>query len=164
MSYDENGKFLHIPAESRIISSDDVFDYMLNVRENNTEISSNVKKERDKYNRIKYMPTVKLTSMQDYDMLREQIIARKTSGRQYVYKNIGKELRLNSNGETALKYFYNKLKDDALFLLDEPENSLSPKFQIELAKMIKDMSAYCVVSLLLPHILRSCLLLKGLNI
>ena len=143
MSYDENGKFMHIPAESRIISSDDVFDYMLNVRENNTEISSNVKKERDKYNRIKYMQTVKLTSMQDYDMLREQIIARKTSGRQYVYKNIGKELRLNSNGETALKYFYNKLKDDALFLLDEPENSLSPKFQIELAEMIKDMSAYC---------------------
>ena len=38
MSYDENGKFMHIPAESRIISSDDVFDYMLNVRENNTDI------------------------------------------------------------------------------------------------------------------------------
>ena len=28
-------------------------------------------------------------------------------------------------------------------LLDEPENSLSPKFQIQLADMIKDMAKYC---------------------
>ena len=143
MGYDDEGDLLHIPNGSRIITSDDVFDYMLNVRDNNKDISSKVESTREKYVELKYKPSVKLHGLQDYEELRDQVIARKSSGRQYVYKNNGKEVILNSNGETALLFFYNKLVNDTLFLLDEPENSLSPKFQIELAEMIKSMAKNC---------------------
>lgn len=142
MAFDDEGDYLRVPNGSRIITSDDVFDYMLNVRVNNKDIAANVMATRKRHEELVFKKTVKMRGMQDYEDLRDQVIARKMSGRQYVYKENGKEVRLNSNGETALRFFYEKLKDDTLFLLDEPENSLSPKFQIELADMIKDMARY----------------------
>ena len=50
---------------------------------------------------------------------------------------------MNSNGETALRYFDERLKNDRLYCLDEPENSLSPKRQQELAAMLEQLSRYC---------------------
>ena len=44
-----------------------------------------------------------------------------------------------SNGETALMYFDNYLEPDALYLLDEPEVSLSPANQVKLAEKINEM-------------------------
>ena len=52
-------------------------------------------------------------------------------------------MKLNSNGETALQYFEQKLKNDTLYCLDEPENSMSPKMQLELVKMLEEMAHYC---------------------
>ena len=40
-------------------------------------------------------------------------------------------------------YFQKKLKNDTLYCLDEPENSMSPKMQLELVKMLEEMSHYC---------------------
>ncbi|MCT4584541.1 MAG: AAA family ATPase [Peptostreptococcaceae bacterium] len=48
-----------------------------------------------------------------------------------------------SNGETALKYFDYRFLEGKIYLLDEPENSLSPKFQLELMKLIIDCTYYC---------------------
>ena len=45
--------------------------------------------------------------------------------------------------ETALDYFENKLDNDCLYLLDEPENSLSPKYQMSLVKFIEKNARYC---------------------
>ena len=144
MGYDDEGDKLNVPNGSRIITSDDVFDYMLNVRVNNQDIHDNVENVRQMHHDLKYSDTVKMRGLEDYEEKREQVLARKKSlsKRQYVYLKNGKEVKLNSNGETALKFFYEKLKNDTLFLLDEPENSLSPKFQMELADMIKDMAKY----------------------
>lgn len=50
---------------------------------------------------------------------------------------------MNSNGETALRYFDERLKNDRLYCLDEPENSLSPKRQQELAAMLEQLVRYC---------------------
>lgn len=41
-----------------------------------------------------------------------------------------------SNGEKAMDYFRSHLFTDTLYLLDEPENSMAPAYQAELAKMI----------------------------
>ena len=41
-----------------------------------------------------------------------------------------------SNGEKALEYFKDHFFTDTLYLLDEPENSMAPTYQSELAKMI----------------------------
>ena len=40
-------------------------------------------------------------------------------------------------------YFQKKLKNDTLYCLDEPENSMSPKMQLEFSKMLEEMSHYC---------------------
>ena len=50
---------------------------------------------------------------------------------------------MGSNGETALSYFEAKLKNDTLYCLDEPENSMSPKMQLELKRMLEEFSRYC---------------------
>ena len=42
-----------------------------------------------------------------------------------------------SNGETALEYFKDHLFDESFYLLDEPENSMAPAFQQELAQHIE---------------------------
>ena len=43
-----------------------------------------------------------------------------------------------SNGESALAYFVDAIRDDALYLLDEPENSLSANNQLQLKYFIED--------------------------
>lgn len=45
-----------------------------------------------------------------------------------------------SNGETSLRYFEEHLLPDALYLLDEPEVSLSPANQVALAEQINKMA------------------------
>lgn len=46
----------------------------------------------------------------------------------------------HSNGETAMMFFEEHLQMDALYLLDEPEVSLSPASQVELAKKINELT------------------------
>ena len=47
-----------------------------------------------------------------------------------------------SNGETAFQYFEDVLAQDALYLLDEPEVSLSPANQVKLANEINKMARF----------------------
>ena len=56
-------------------------------------------------------------------------------------RSVRSQLRNNqaeqSNGETAFNYFVNAIKDNTLILLDEPENSLSAQWQMELALFLQ---------------------------
>lgn len=47
-----------------------------------------------------------------------------------------------SNGETAMQIFEDSIYADSLFLLDEPEMSLSPQNQVLLAKKINEWARY----------------------
>ncbi len=140
---DDYGNELKIPSKSRIITSDDVFDYMLNVRVNNDEINESVEKARKYREELAFKETIKMKSMEDYERLREQLEARRLSGRKYVQKHVGEGVRPKSNGETALRFFDSRIENDILCLLDEPENSMSPKFQLELVKNIEEMARFC---------------------
>lgn len=138
LGFDDEGFQLRIPNGSRIITSDDVFDYMLTVRTNNSEIAEEIEHVHDEdYAKIKFGDTIKFNGMEDYEQFRLQVLSRtkSLSRRKFIQKVVGQEVKLNSNGETALKYFEEKIKNDALFCLDEPENSLSPKLQLELVKI-----------------------------
>lgn len=145
LGYDDEGFEHRIPNGSRIITSDDIFDYMLTVRTNNNEIIESKETAKDEWANLKFGETVKFSGMQDYEALRLQVLARKksVSRRQFIRKTVGNEVKLNSNGETALQYFEQKLKNDTLYCLDEPENSMSPKMQLELVKMLEEMTRYC---------------------
>lgn len=145
LGYDEEGFKNRIPCGSRIITSDDIFDYMLTARTSNQSTGEKIEGVIDEWYKIKTNQQNSLESIDNYEFLRLAIKAKpkSQSRRKFIEKHIGKEIKLNSNGETALEYFETKLKNDTLYCLDEPENSLSPKLQIELAKMIEEMARYC---------------------
>ena len=145
LGYDDEGFRHRIPNGSRIITSDDIFDYMLTVRTNNSEISEEIERGKEEHARLKYGETVKFNGLEDYEALRMQVLSRKKSlsRRQFIRRTAGTEVKLNSNGETALSYFEAKLKPDTLYCLDEPENSMSPKMQMELARMLEELARYC---------------------
>jgi hypothetical protein len=47
-----------------------------------------------------------------------------------------------SNGESAFRYFTEKIGENGLYLLDEPENSLSPKRQMELLSFLEESARF----------------------
>lgn len=51
-------------------------------------------------------------------------------------------VREQSNGESAFRYFIEKMEEGGLYLLDEPENSLSPDKQLELKRFIEDSARF----------------------
>jgi predicted ATPase len=55
---------------------------------------------------------------------------------------VPRELPGRSNGESAFEYFTRKIGENALYLLDEPENSLSAKLQMQLAQFIEDSARF----------------------
>lgn len=130
-----------IPANSRIISSDDVFDYMLNIRNLNEGIDLKRQELFDEYLDAKYSD-FQLKSMADYDQLKKINKARRKTQSRFVKSELMENVRGFSNGESAYKYFTEKIGEDGLYLLDEPENSLSPKRQLELKAFIEDSARF----------------------
>lgn len=152
-----------IPQGSCIITSDDVFDYMLRIRDLNDGIDHKRGEVFEEYMEAKYNK-VQLTSMNDYDKLKRTVKARSRTQSRYVREELGMNVRTFSNGESAFKYFTDKIGEDRLYLLDEPENSLSPERQLELAQFIEDsarfMGCQFVISTHSPFVLA----LKGAKI
>ena len=67
-----------IPDGSRIITSDDIFDYMLTVRTNNTEIAEEIE-SGEEHKKLKYSDTVSFNGLEDYEANRMQLLARQKS-------------------------------------------------------------------------------------
>ena len=126
-----------IPEGSCIITSDDVFAHMLTVREVNEGIDQRRGEMFDEYLELKHSK-FQLSSMEDYDQLRKVVKARKRTQSRFVREELGMNVRTYSNGESAYKYFTEKIGENGLYLLDEPENSLSPKRQMELTEFLID--------------------------
>lgn len=123
--------------ESRIITSDDVFDFMLNLRSINQGIDQKREELFEEYKEMKYS-RFQLKSLEDYEQLKKVTAARRKTQSKYVRGNLAENVKERSNGESAWLYFTNRIKENALYLLDEPENSLSPKKQQELAGFLED--------------------------
>lgn len=77
-----------------------------------------------------------MRSINDYEQLIEVNAARRLSKSKYVKGRLNANVREHSNGETAFLYFTENIRENGLYLLDEPENSLSPQRQLELAEHI----------------------------
>ena len=76
--------------------------------------------------------------MADYEQLKKVNVARRKTQSRFVRSELMDNVREYSNGESAFLYFTEKIEENGLYLLDEPENSLSPNRQIELMKYIED--------------------------
>ncbi len=127
-----------IPENSRVITSDDVFDFMLNLRALNGGIDRRREELFEEYIENKNERDFRLRSMEDYDRLRSINLARSKTQSRYVRAMMKDNVREQSNGESAFFYFTQKIQEDGLYLLDEPENSLSPERQRELVRFMED--------------------------
>ncbi len=130
-----------IPESSEIITSDDVFDYALNVRHLNLGVDLKREDMFGEYIDAKYSG-FKMKSMEDYERLKVVNQARSKTQSKFVRDNLISNVKTNSNGENAFKYFSEKITEDGLFLLDEPENSLSPQMQLKLKTFIEESAKY----------------------
>ncbi len=130
-----------IPEKSRIITSDDVFDYMLSIRNLNQGIDEKREKLFDEYMDAKYS-NFQMRSIEDYDKLKKVNKARSMTQSKFVRSEVMGNVREYSNGESAFIYFTEKMEEDGLYILDEPENSLSPKRQLELKDFIDKSIRY----------------------
>ncbi len=132
-----------VPRESRIITSDDVFDFLLDIRSINEGVADRRETLFAEYDVFKQESakgsTYEFCSMDDYEALKHRNELTKSTKSQFTARRLpNKELSGKSNGESAFWYFTSQIKENALYLLDEPENSLSVKLQNELRQFIED--------------------------
>lgn len=130
-----------IPAGSRIVTSDDVFDLMLDIRSVNRGIDRKREETAEEYFRMK-REGFTLSGIGDYEQLRRVNRARSKTLSRFTEEETGRSVRERSNGESAQLYFGERIESDTLCLLDEPENSLSPENQMRLSERIEESARY----------------------
>lgn len=118
-----------------IITSDDIFDYMLNIRSLNEGIDRRREELFDEYLDLKYS-SFQMKTLEDYEQLKRVNLAKSRTQSKFVRKSLMDNVREYSNGESAWRYFMEKIEGGKLYLLDEPENSLSPARQQDLADFL----------------------------
>lgn len=132
-----------VPEHCCVLTSDDVFDYALNARSVNENIDDRRRELLDNYVSVHRelrhnSDIVRMKGMDDYERWNDtmEILSRRRTQSAYVRKRVVRDIDLRSNGETAMHYFLERIAEDGLYFLDEPENSLSLEFQIQLADFI----------------------------
>ena len=130
-----------VPKSSEIITSDDVFDYALNIRHLNQGIDHKREEMFGEYLDSKFAK-FQMKSMEDYETLKQVNQAKSKTQSRYIRDNLISNIRTKSNGENAYKYFIEKITENGVFLLDEPENSLSPEMQLNLKSFIEESVRY----------------------
>ena len=128
----------------RIITSDEVFEHILVTRYENDEIDNVRRGMLDRIDDLKYVPPRSI-NFDDKDTVkdfRDSVDARRLSISKYVKKHLGFNKVERSNGENGFKYFTDTIQPQGLYLLDEPENSLSVERQLDLCLYIDSMARY----------------------
>ncbi len=131
-----------IPPESKIITSDGVFEKVLDIRRINDGIDSkrsNLIQEYIAENGLDAEPN-RLQGLDDYERWKRvwDMRNKNRSQSRFLKENLMRNIQERSNGESALSYFVDSVQENALYLLDEPENSLSPQNQLQLKYFIED--------------------------
>ena len=128
------------PAEIKVISSDDVFDYLLDIRSINNHINRRKDILGEEWIKNKY--TSSDYSINDYEKIKASYDARHQTQSAYIRNRLSNNLVEQSNGESALMFWEREIKENAIYLLDEPENSLSADNQLKLKQFIEDSARF----------------------
>ena len=130
-----------LSLNSCVITSDDVFERVLDIRRVNNGIDDKREDLLREWldSRGDDADTV-LHGLDDYERWKRISDARnkRKSQSQFIRSRLVRNIQERSNGESSLAMFVDSIADDALYLLDEPENSLSPSNQLELKYFIED--------------------------
>ncbi|MDE6867267.1 MAG: AAA family ATPase [Muribaculaceae bacterium] len=144
-----------LSSMTTVLTSDDIFDSMLNLRRDNERKMQKSRFLTDEYqafrntggsaNLPKHLNLETGYNVEEFragvDMLKA---ARHRGGslNKILLDKVGKMERGYSNGETALIRLSELLEQPGLYLLDEPENSMSCEFQMRLASIIEYLARY----------------------
>lgn len=115
-----------IPTGSRYLKSEDVLYEVKKIQQEEVMRESYL----HKHAKSGYTPE-QLEALEQSKRMYKQIEIMKFASEKY------------SNGETSMQWFEEYLVPNALYLLDEPETSLSPQNQIRLAEEINTLARYC---------------------
>ncbi len=124
-----------------VIASDDVFRNILDIRDKIRQYEEErmeIRKEFEERRWSRKPISIDFTQPDYKDSineLRTDNQSKRSTRSRFVNERIT-QVSSKSNGENALKYFIDYIKPESLTLLDEPENSLSPLWQKELADYI----------------------------
>ena len=147
---------VHDPVELRrlmnsssIITSDDVFNHIISVREKNNNIDFKrqlIFDEQDNYKRFGWVGErprgVDMDNPESIRTYRNYADKLRKSTSSLVRDNVGHSERTYSNGENGFKYFTDAIQPGGLYLLDEPENSLSTEMQLKLVQFLQGMARF----------------------
>lgn len=135
-----------LPRGSAIITSDDVFDDILIERSINEGVDARRQEISDEYLRvrgeIRSAQGYRFQSMEDLDALKLRNSVRKKTRSAFINDRLPRNIAGHSNGENAFAFFTSEIRENALYLLDEPENSLSPARQLELAAFLEESARF----------------------
>ena len=128
----------------KYISSDDVFDSLLDLRAINSSVNRRKKDLVDEYFETKYTPAQNYnSSIDEYDKLKNKVDANRMTVSRYVRSRLrNNNIIQESNGETALDFWERQIEDNAIYIIDEPENSLSAENQLKLKKFIEESARF----------------------
>lgn len=130
-----------IPQESEILTSDDISDYLLELRRLNGEIDDGRQALFDEYLERKDDDR-NFISMEYYDDWKRTCEAKSKSMSRFVRNHLAPNVNLASNGESAVRFFQRHIRENALYLLDEPENSLSIAYQEQLRDFLVESARH----------------------
>ncbi len=129
------------PYEIKLVTSDDVFDYLLNIRSINAGVNNTKDRLSREYLNNKYNSFD--NSLDNYNEIKSNYEAKTKSMSQYIRDRlVNNNIVEQSNGESALMFWEQEIKEDAIYILDEPENSLSAENQVKLKKFIEDSARF----------------------
>ena len=125
-----------IPDDSAMIRSEDIMHYIANIRKRNADIDNVVQE----WLRKGTAQSRKGTLEAEYSVKKQlETLYEAGGGNSFhavMINKLSERIDEWSNGETAINYFKDRLFPDNLYLLDEPENSMAPALQQELADYI----------------------------
>ena len=133
-----------------IITSDDVFDYLQRQRrkfeafnEQRSMLSDEMSRRRAVYKKEAELGkgvSVDFDDPESIESFHKRCAIMKNTNSMLIVKKMGIDQKGQSNGETAIDFFTDQITPGGLYLLDEPENSLSPKMQLALMDFISMMA------------------------
>ena len=149
MAGEDTGYTEQIPYDSRFIGSDDVFEHILRLREQNDARNLAAERAARQWGSDRGS-LMRLNSHEQggYDAYLAHMQARHTTRNRYISQRAEAAEREYSNGESAFIYFTQAIAERGLYLLDEPENSLSPNLQLDLVDFLSS-SAVCGAQLVI---------------
>ena len=106
----------------------------------------------------------RMTSLEDFENLKKRNRAKSMTRSAYTHRRLPDNLFGKSNGESAYGYFMDKIRENALYLLDEPENSLSVQLQKNLAVYLEESVRFYDCQLIISTHSPFLLSIKGAKI